>query len=129
MSAQTPPIPDLQPLELALADSDPRTLADALRRIDAELGPHAAGVAAVGLIGESIRVDRPSLGRLENRLRQQVRAARERAAELHRRATGGATDPTLRQQAAELAAELRKLRDAEADIAFEGKNTDLGAGE
>jgi hypothetical protein len=122
-----PPDPDA--LERALA-ADGGRLTEALAHANATLSRHASGVALDGLISDSVRVNRPSLGRQEDRLRLRVYGLRDRTADLHRRAAGGqADDPALRDEVRRLAGELRGLRDAEAGIALDGKNTDLGSGE
>jgi hypothetical protein len=125
--------PDPKPLERALTAEpiDPERLEEVLAQIDTLLGRHAADVSrSDGLINDTDRVNRPALERQEGKVLKEVRELRGRAAELHRRAAqADRDDPGLRTEAERLAASLQKLRDAEADLAFETTNTDLGSGE
>lgn len=132
MSVTVPPVPDQQKLERALTAEpvDPERLEKALTRIEEGLSEHAAAVeSAGGLIRDADRINRPSLERQESKVLDEVQGLRDRVAEVQQAAAQRDDDPTMREQAAALAPALQKLRDAEADLAFDAANTDLGSGE
>jgi hypothetical protein len=102
----------------------------ALADLDGALARHSEGVTFDGLITESTRVGRPSLGRQEDRLRERLWRLHGLAIDLHRRATaGGPGADELRDESRQLAASVRTLRDAEAGLAFDAKHTDIGGGD
>jgi hypothetical protein len=128
---RTPPDPQTLERVLSAEPVDPDRLAAELDRIEKLLSSHTDEVRrAGGLINDEDRINRPSLDRQESKLMQQVRGLRRQVAALQERAAQhDADEPTLRQEAEGLAQALKRLRDAEADLAFEATNTDLGSGE
>lgn len=127
-----PSVDDIERLELALsaAKLDRTKLAEVLADIEAALQEHGEHLDRTGgLLTNNEEAARPSLGRLAEKLRQDLVALADEAGDLSQRSERPGGETAIRQRAQELLNSLRQQRDREADLKMESVVTDLGAGD
>ena len=127
-----PSVLELERLERALcSEAAPRRqLTSALAGIERALRQHGRDIdRAGGLIDEEQQVARPSLARAAEQLRQHIQELAEEAQALRREAERDVDEDGLMLRSRLLYEALQRLRNAEADIAYEGVETDIGCGD
>lgn len=111
---------------------DRMELASLLDRLAGEVNQHRRQlVAEGGLIDENARIDRPGLGRAEDRLHDDSIVLRTDAQQLAAEAAsaGPDGDDRLRAQGEALLARFKDHHDKESALVLESVDTDTGAGE
>jgi hypothetical protein len=127
-----PSTDDFDRLEQALAGRklDRANLADILSDLEHALQDHHEHIEeSGGLLTHQEEAARPSLARQAEKLRQDLAALADEAADLSERAERPGGEASIRQRALELLGALRQQRDREADLKLESVVTDLGAGD
>jgi hypothetical protein len=109
---------------------DRAALVAAVRRIEEGLRQRADDLdRAGGLLDEQDRIQRLSLAREEDRLRDGVADLIRDAETVRQAAVGGSDEDDLRRRGGELLAGLRGHRDAEARLLLESAFTEVGSGD
>ncbi|HVK08988.1 MAG TPA: hypothetical protein VM597_09455 [Gemmataceae bacterium] len=111
---------------------DRTQLASVLDRIAGEVNQHRRELASEGgLLDEDAKVNRPGLGRQEDRLHDDLIVLREEAQALAAQvaAADASADEHLRAEGEALLARLQDQHHRESDLVLESVDTEVGAGD